>query len=113
MSLKTFSVGWIIERFAAEKGVSLVTENIDDLCYGMVVSSDKTLNQFLTQHSAPYNYQIVDGDPIRLVRRKVNSDLVINVEIDEADCIRRGDAPAVKLTRREPSTLPRQVEIQY
>lgn len=112
MTLKTFSVGWIFEKFAEEKGVNLVTENIDDHCYGMVVSSDKSLVQFLRDHMVPYNFQIVDGDPIRLVRRAVNDDLEIDFEIDESECIRRGQEPAVRLTRIEPSRLPRQVEVQ-
>ncbi len=113
MTLKTFSVGWIFEIYARKKGVNLVTENIDDVCYGMEVSSDKTLNNFLTQHQAAYNYQIVDGDPVRLIRRNVNDDIVIDIEIDESECIRNGDQPAVDITRIEPSSLPRQVEIQY
>ncbi len=113
MTFKTFSVGWIMETLAAERGVNLVTENIDDVCYGMVISSDKTLWQFLTQHAAAYNYGIVDGDPVRLVRREVNDGLSIDVEIDESECIRRGEEPAVSLSRIEPSNLPRQVEVQH
>lgn len=113
MTLKTFSVGWIFEKFAEEKSINLVTENIDDRCYGMVVSTDKSLNQFLRDHMVAYNFQIVDGDPIRLVRRSVNDSLEIDFDIDESECIRRGQEPSVRLTRVEPSRLPRQVEIQY
>lgn len=111
--MKTFSVGWILETIAAQSGVNLLTENIDDVCFGLVVSSDKTLEQILQQHAAPYNYQIIDGDPVRLVRREVNDSLSIDVDIDESECIRRGETPAVSLSRIEPSSLKRQVEIQY
>ncbi len=113
MTFKTFSVGWILEEVARQRGVNLVTENIDDRCYGWLVSSDKTLGQFLQQHAPAYNYGIIDGDPVRLVRREVNDGLAIDVEIDESECIRRGEEPAVSLTRAEPSSLPRQVEIQH
>jgi hypothetical protein len=102
-----------METLAAERGVNLVTENIDDVCFGLVISSDKSLSQFLQQHAQPYNYEIIDGDPVRLVRREVNDDLLIDVEIDESECIRRGDAPAVTFSRIEPSALYRQVEIQH
>lgn len=114
MTLKTFNVGWIFEKFAAQEGVSLIAQGFDGIvCYGLNVSSDKDLRSFLRQHAAPYGYQIVDGDPVRLVRREVNDDLIIDLEIDETECIRRGKAPAVRLRRVEPSDLPRQVEIQY
>lgn len=111
--MKDFSVAWIIEQFATEKGINLLTQNIDDRCFGLVVSSDKAFDQFLQQHAAVYNYRIVDGDPVLLVRRNVNDDLSIDVEIDESECIRRGETPAVNLSRIEPSRIPRQVEIQY
>jgi hypothetical protein len=112
--MKTFSIGWILETLAAQEDVNLITEGIDDVCFGMAISSDKTLAQVIRENSAPYNYLIVDGDPIRLVRREVNDALVIDVEIAEEDCIRRDNtAPAIEFTRAEPSTLPRQVEVQY
>lgn len=111
--MKTFSVGWILETLAAQQEINLQTENIDDVCFGLVISSDKTFLQVARDHSGVYNYQIVDGDPIRLVRRAVNDSLVIDFEIDEVDCIRRGGAPTVMLSRVDPSSLPRQVEIQY
>lgn len=111
--MKTFGVGWILETLAEEEGLNAQAENIDDVCFGMVISSDKTFLQVARDHSSVYNYQIVDGDPIRLVRRLVNDDLVIDVEINEVDCLRRGAAPAISLSRVDPTFLPRQVEIQY
>lgn len=111
--MDTFNVGWVLEKLATEEKLNVVAENIDDVCYGMVISSDKTFIQVARENSAIYNYQIVDGDPIRLVRREVNDDLVIDVEINEVDCIRRGQAPAVLLSRIDPASLPRQVEIQH
>lgn len=113
MTLKTFSVGWVLETLASQEGLNVVTEGIDDVCFGMVISSDKTFVQVARDNSSIYNYQIVDGDPIRLVRRAVNDDLTIDFEINETDCIRRNEAPAVALSRVDPSALPRQVEIQH
>ncbi len=109
----TFEIGWVLETLAAQEGLNVTTEGIDDICYGMVISSDKSFLQVAREHSAVYNYQIVDGDPIRLVRRAVNDALIVDVDINEVDCIRRGKAPAVSFSRFDPSSLPRQVEIQY
>lgn len=111
--MKDFSVGWVLQKVGAEKGLNVVTEGIDDRCFGMVISSDKTTAQVFRENSGLYNYQIVDGDPIRLVRRAVNDDLIIDVEINEVDCIRRGGAPAISFSRVDPASLPRQVEIQH
>lgn len=111
--MKDFNVGWIFTKVAAEKGINVVTEGIDDRCFGFVVSSDKTVKQIFQENSAVYNYQIIDGDPIRLVRRAVNDSLIIDVAINEVDCIRRGKSPAIQFSRVDPSLLPRQVEIQF
>lgn len=111
--MKTFSVGWVLETLAAQEGLNVETDGIDDVCFGMVMSSDKTFRQVARENQAVYNYQIVDGDPIRLVRRAVNDALIIDVEISETDCIRRGQNPAIYLPRAEPASLPRQVEVQY
>lgn len=112
--MKTFPVSWVIEKLAEQEGLNVECENIDDVCFGMQITTDKTFLQWAQQHSLVYNYQIVDGDPIRLVRRKVNDDLTIDFEIDESDCIRRDKTvPAVSLTRIPPTFLPRQVEIQH
>jgi len=110
----TFGFGVIVEALAADEGLNAQVEGMDDVvAFGLVISSDKTFTQFAQQHSAPYGFQIIDGDPIRLVRRAVNDALVIDYEIDETDCIRRGQAPAVAFSRVDPTSLPRQVEIQY
>ncbi len=110
--------GYIAETLGTDAGLNVSVEGMDDVtCTGAIIASDKTWKQFAQQHSAPLNFQIVDGDPIRLVRRAVNDDLVIDFEIDEGDCIRRGSgttrSPAVSFQRVDPSSLPRQVEIQY
>jgi hypothetical protein len=111
--MKTFGVGWVLKTLAAQEGLNVVAEGIDDVCFGLTISSDKTADQVFRENSALYNYQIVDGNPIRLVRRTVNDSLVIDVEINEVDCIRRGQAPAVSFSRVDPATLPRQVEVQH
>ncbi len=111
--MKTFGVGWILETLGAQEGLNVEADGIDDVCFGMVISSDKTALQVFRENSSVYNYQIVDGDPIRLIRRAVNDDLVIDLDIAEGECIRRGKSPVISFSRIEPSALPRQVEIQY
>ncbi len=108
-----FEVGWVLEKIGADKGLNVVAEGFDDRCFGWATTSDKTVKQIFQENSVVYNYQIVDGDPIRLVRREVNDDLVIDFEIDETDdnCIRRDKGPTVQFSRVDPAMLPRQVEI--
>src|SRR6266446_1385853 len=113
MPTTTFGVGFVLETLAAQEGINALAVGIDDVCFGMVISSDKTFDQVAKENSAIYNYQIVDGDPIRLVRRAVNDSLIVDYEINEVDCIRRGSAPAVSYSRLDPTALPRQVEIQH
>jgi hypothetical protein len=114
VTLETFSIGWIFETLAAQEGINLQVNGFSDLvCYGFLIPTDKKLSQVLRENAAALNYLIVDGDPIRLVCRPVNDDLTIDFNINETECIRRGEAPSVTLTRIEPSNLPRQVEIQY
>lgn len=110
--MTTFTLSFILETLATDEGLNLITSGIDDVAFGMVISSDKTFLQVAREHSAVYNYQIVDGDPIVLTRRAVNDDLVIDYpDLNETDCIRRSGAPAVQLSRVDPASLPRQVEI--
>ncbi len=113
MTLLTFNVSFVLETLATQEGLNVICVGIDDVCYGMVISSDKSFLQVAQEASNVYNFQIVDGNPIRLVRRAVNDSLVMDVDINEVDCIRRGSAPAVRLSRIDSSSLPRQVEIQY
>jgi Putative phage tail protein len=98
---------------AAQAGVNLEVDNIDDTCYGMVIDTDKSFNDVLVQHAALYNYQIIDGDPVRISRRALNEDLTIDYEINQVDCVTRNGSPAVSLKRSDSSGLPRQIEIQY
>lgn len=119
MSL-TFDVDWVFETIGAQYGVNVFGDGIDDVCFGCVFGTDSTLGQFLIQHKGIYNYQIVDsvdaiGAPVTyLKRRAVNSDLIIDLEINEQDCIIRDpSAPAMKFTRIDPLGLYRTVEVQY
>lgn len=111
--LSTFAISDIIQKFADSEGISVDINGIDEECYGLVVSADKTFINFLSQHSGPLNFQVIDGDPIKIVRRDVNDSLVIDLEINEADCITRNDAPAIQFQRGDPVMVPRQIEVQY
>jgi len=109
-----FYLAWILETLADQDGINLACENIDDQVFGFFIASDKSLAQVLTDHKGAFNYQIVDGDPIRVVRREVNDDLSIDFEIAQADCKNRGNGqPVIQLKRVDPATLPREVELQY
>lgn len=110
----TFDVAAVIEKLAASEKINLICEGIDDTCNGLTVMSDVTLVDFLNQHKGPYNFRIADGDPIRIVRRSIGDDLVIDLEIDQSECISPGHAqPVIKLSRIDPQTLPGQIELSY
>jgi hypothetical protein len=109
----TFGVADIMIALAEQQGINLQVDGIDDVCSGCVIAADKNLNRFLADHSTPYNYLILDGDPIRVMRRAINADLVIDYEIDQTDCIVRSAGAVIGFKRTDPSALPRAVEIQY
>lgn len=112
-ALSTFAVADVITKLADKLDYNVEIDGIDDNCYGLLISADKSFVSFLSQHSGPLNFQVLDGDPIRIVRRAVDSDLVIDLEIAEADCISRNGAPAIQFQRDDQVMIPRQVEIQY
>ncbi len=114
MSLPTFNVSDVIEIIGQQHDLNVSCEGIDDQCFGVVITSQSTFVQFLQRHKDAYNYQIIDGEPIRVVRRAVNDALAIDVVIQQADCIIRSPTdPSIKFTRVDPLSLPRQVEVQY
>jgi hypothetical protein len=108
-------VAAVFEELAFQYGVNLECDGMDDdQCYGFVISQDTPLAAVLQGHMLAYDYLIIDGDPIRLQRRAVNSDLVIDGTIAQSDCIvKQPSDPAIKITRIDPMSLPREVEIQY
>ncbi len=113
-TLTTFSVAAVLETMAIQYGISLQCEGMDDdVCFGLVTETDAPFTSLLQQHMVAYDYQIVDGDPIRLVRRAVNADLVVDATVYQQDCIAQPGAPSVKILRSDPMSLPREVEIQY
>jgi hypothetical protein len=105
----------IIDRYILRTGVSISfdTDGIDDECYGATISDQGTAVDVLTRHKDIYNYQILDGDPITIVRKPISSSLVIDLEVAEADVDRANGAPAVPSTRVNPSQLPIGINFQF
>lgn len=110
----TFSVATIIETLAEQDGHNVSCEGMDDdICFGLVISSDTSFRQFLSAHAGPYNFRVVDGDPIRVVRRAINNNLVIDFSLVQADLVTQNGAAAITFERIDPASLPREVELQY
>ncbi|WP_210340492.1 phage tail protein [Bradyrhizobium sp. CCBAU 51753] len=86
---------------------------IDDQCYGVIVTSQGSVGDFLTSHKDIYNFQILDGDHIKIVRREVNSSLVIDFDVDEADLIRTNGSPTISFSRATPDQVPVGVNLTY
>jgi hypothetical protein len=105
----------IVERYIYRAGVDISIDVVDipDDCYGVTLSDSGSMLDVLTRHKDIYNYQIIDGNPIQIVRRAVNSDLVIDLEVTEEECLRTGGSPAIQLSRVDPTTLPIKVDFSY
>lgn len=109
-----YDVSALIETIASAAGFGCIVNNVDDTALGVVVNSDKTFGQFLAQHKIPYNFQIKDnGSIIQVVRPIIGADLYIAGTLYERHCIGSADSPAVRITRVDPASLPRECEIQY
>lgn len=111
-SLTTFNVSDVIQTLANSLGLNVEVDGIDDVCFGLVISSDKSFVDFCNTHRGPYNFQVIDGDPIKIVRRAVGDSLTIDFNINETDCIAR-NGPAIQYNRIDIENLPREIEIQY
>ncbi len=119
--LSTFLLSDIIELIgnaAVPRGAGLDVscDGIDDEVFGCVVSDEKTYSNFLQQHKGVYNFQILDGGAGNVItcrRVPVGDDLAVDLDIDEGDCIRRGESPHIQFVRSDPVSLPRSIEIQY
>jgi hypothetical protein len=110
-----YLVAHVIARQLASSGaLDFEVDGVINQAYGLTITDQSTLADHFTKHKQVYSYQFVDGDPIRIVRRLVDSSLVINLEITERDdCIRRNGAPAVTFSRIDPTTLPVAVNVNY
>lgn len=115
-----FYVSGIFETIGSKCGVNIGCDGMDDdMCYGIVISSQATVTQLLNKHKGIYNFlildDIIDGIPIiRLIKRAVGDDLEVDAIINQADCIPPDDkTPAIQFTRVDPMSLPRSVELQY
>ncbi|MCC8946018.1 hypothetical protein H8A97_13135 [Bradyrhizobium sp. Arg62] len=88
-------------------------EGITDQCYGVISSAQGTVLDFITRHKDIYRYQILDGDPIRIVRREVNSGLTIDFDYKEADILQIPGSPAVQFQRTKPEDMPVGIDLTY
>lgn len=87
--------------------VSFTTQGLEGIyCYGVTVSDQGTAVDLLVRHKEVYGYQILDGDPIRIVRKPINSELAIDLEVNETDIGRADGAPAISSTRINPAQMP-------
>lgn len=113
-TLTTFPLSSIFEVAGEQYGIKIFCDGIDDLVYGFVHDQDTSFAALLQQHMVAYDFLIIDGDPITLKRRAVNDDLTVDGTITQSECItRQQGAPAIKINRIDPMSLPRWVEIQY
>lgn len=101
------------ERTGITDSVLVEIDGIDDECYGLTISDQSSLLDQLMRHKDIYNFQIIDGNPIKLVRRAVGADLVIDLAVTEAECLRSGNTPSISMQRKDPASLPVLVTFQY
>lgn len=117
--LDTFDVSYVLETLGAQEGINVITEGIDDLCYGVVIGGDQTFRQFLTKHRDVYDYLILDqiiggSSQVSVIKRPINASFTTDLVIAEDECILADPTqPAIKLSRIDPLSVPREIEIQY
>jgi hypothetical protein len=91
-------------------GKTFVTSGIDDTADGVVFANGMNPRQIVADYAEQYNYQIIDGDPIRLVRRGLNDAFAVDDTIVATDFTDDSE-DLVPLTRADPSTLLAKVTI--
>jgi hypothetical protein len=107
----------------ASQGIVVETDGIDDTCDNFICTSDESFMQIAQRHRAIYNYQIIDRpDGSVLLKRVVLPEMIsgnLDFYLNQTDCIvskspdGAPQGPAVKFNRIDPSSLPREIEIQY
>jgi hypothetical protein len=94
-------------------GVATQCEGIDDQADGVVFNGLSPRTVFATYRDQ-YSFRIVDGDPVRLVRRAVNDDLTVDATLATSDLITaKADDDVVTVTRQDDNALANQIEITY
>jgi len=88
-------------------------DGIDDLCQGIQVTSQSSLLDHLNNHRNLYNFQIKEENPVKVVRRAVASDLVIDISVNEADLAVDSGAPALTTNRANPADFPVGLNLSY
>jgi hypothetical protein len=109
----TIDFAFVMETVAAGQGLAARCEGIPDQCYGLLVSADTTFARFCAAERDFWNFQVIDGSPIRLVRRPVNDAYTSDYIINQSDCVSRAGAPSIIFTRVDRALLPAIVEVQY
>lgn len=110
-SVDSLAVSDVVQMLADQSGIALTVEGVDDLCQGLIVDSDMTLNAFLTQHAVAYNWLIRDGNPVKLIRR--SSSESADFTIAQSECLAPDGSPAIRFRRVDPNALPSRVELHY
>lgn len=88
-------------------------EGIPDQCYGLTITTGDSLISHFQSHKDVYSYQIVEADPIKIVRRAVDADLVIDFSVAEADIKADSGTPAVAFNRANLTQLPVGIDFSY
>jgi len=109
----TIDFAFVMETVAYGQGITARVEGITDQCYGLLLSADTTFGRFCAAERDLWNFQVVDGNPIRLVRRPINADFTSDFVLYQKDCISRAGTPSVLFTRVDQALLPGQIEVQY
>jgi hypothetical protein len=91
-------------------GKTMVASGIDDIADGVVFANGMNPRSIISNYAEQYNYQVIDGDPIRLVRRGLNDDFAVDDTIVSTDFTDE-TVDVVELTRADPSTLLAQVTL--
>ncbi len=104
----------VYSAIAARAAIDIEVDDIADQIDGGLIAQDLTIAQFFRDQSIIYNFAIVDGDPIKLVRRPIGDALTIDLEVDVSELIQSSATDdVIAYQRMEQTQIPNQVQITY
>lgn len=107
------TVAGVLEDVGRIGDVTVACDGIEDMADG-VVFEGMDPRGILEKYRDQYGYRIIDGDPVRIIRRAVGESLVIDRELVASDFVDKdAQDPVVTIERRDETDLPSQIVLTY
>lgn len=110
------SLANVLILILAKSGLTLEAEGIDDEIDGAVFPASINPQQLLRDLSDPYNFDVIDGETVRIVRRAVNESLEVDYTLDTSvpgDFVDQKGSAVIRFNGADPMEKPAYVNVQY